>query len=56
MEADMSAYYESLGKSFADFKTVIPLDWMMGGAKILPKIVKKGDCAARSDASKILPS
>ena len=40
MEADMTAYYESIGKNFADFKTVIPLDWMIGGAKILPKIIE----------------
>ena len=40
MEADMTAYYESIGKSFADFKTVIPLDWMIGGANILPKIIE----------------
>ena len=40
MEADMTAYYESIGKSFADFKAVIPLDWMIGGAKILPKIIE----------------
>jgi len=39
MEADMTAYYESIGKSFADFKIVIPLDWMIGGAKILSKII-----------------
>jgi len=41
MEADMTAYYESIGKSFADFKTVIPLDWMIGGAKILPEIIEE---------------
>jgi len=40
MEADMTAYYESIGKSFADFKAVIPLDWMIGGAKILSKIIE----------------
>jgi len=27
-------------KNFTDFKAVIPLDWMMGGAKVLPKIIK----------------
>jgi len=37
----MTAYYESIGKSFADFKTVIPLDWMIGGAKILPEIIEE---------------
>jgi hypothetical protein len=40
MQADMSAYYELLGKTFVDFKTVIPLDWMIGGAKVLPKIIE----------------
>lgn len=40
MEADMTDYYESLGKSFADFKSVIPLEWMIGGAKVLPKIIE----------------
>ncbi len=40
MEADMTAYYESLGKTFTDFKAVIPLDWMIGGAKVLPKIIE----------------
>jgi len=40
MEAEMTAYYETLGKTFADFKTVIPLDWMIGGAKVLPKIIE----------------
>jgi len=40
MESDMTAYYESIGKSYADFRTVIPLGWMIGGAKILPKIVE----------------
>ena len=39
MEVDMTAYYATLGKSFSDFKTVIPLDWMIGGARILPKVV-----------------
>jgi len=39
MEVDMTAYYATLGKSFLDFKTVIPLDWMIGGARILPKVV-----------------
>ena len=40
MEEDMTAYYATLGKSFSDFKAVIPLDWMIGGAKVLPKIVE----------------
>jgi hypothetical protein len=41
MESDMTAYYESLGKSFSDFKAVIPLDWMMGGARVLPRVVEE---------------
>lgn len=42
MEADMSAYYQTLGKSFADFKAVIPLGWMVGGARVLPKVIEEG--------------
>lgn len=41
MEVDMTAYYTSLGKRFSDFKAVIPLDWMIGGARALPKIVEE---------------
>jgi hypothetical protein len=40
MEADMTAYYESIGKRFSDFKMVIPLDWMIGGASVLPRVVE----------------
>jgi len=40
MEEDMSAYFSTLGKSFSDFKAVIPLDWMIGGAKVIPKILE----------------
>ncbi len=40
MEVKMDAYYQTLGKSLADFKAVIPLEWMIGGAKILPRVVK----------------
>lgn len=39
MEVDMTKYYASIGKSFLDFNTVIPLDWMIGGAKILPRVI-----------------
>ena len=39
MEEKMDAYYRRLGKSLADFKSVIPLAWMIGGAKILPRVV-----------------
>jgi hypothetical protein len=40
MEEKMEAYYRTLGKSAADFRSVIPLTWMSGGAKILPRVVK----------------
>jgi Domain of unknown function (DUF4332) len=40
MEKDMEAYYGTLGKSLADFKSVIPLSWMIGGARILPRVVR----------------
>jgi len=39
MEKRMDAYYSELGKSLADFKSVIPLAWMIGGAKILPQVI-----------------
>jgi len=41
METDMSAYYTTIGKSFSDFKAAIPLDWMIGGAKILPRVLEE---------------
>jgi hypothetical protein len=40
MEHVMKAYYQRLGKSLADFKAVIPLRWMIGGARILPRVVE----------------
>jgi hypothetical protein len=40
MEEKMDAYYRTLGKSLADFRSVIPLSWMIGGAKILPRVVE----------------
>ena len=40
MEAKMEAYYRTLGKSLADFRSVIPLSWMIGGAKILPRVMR----------------
>ena len=40
MEVKMEAHYKTLGKSLSDFKAVIPLSWMVGGAKILPHVVK----------------
>jgi hypothetical protein len=38
MEEKMGAYYATIGKSLADFKAVIPLAWMIGGAGILPRL------------------
>lgn len=40
MEKKMGAHYRRLGKTLADFRAVIPLSWMIGGAKILPRVVK----------------
>ncbi len=40
MQTDMEIYYKSIGKKAADFKSVIPLNWMIGGARILPSIIK----------------
>lgn len=40
MEADMAAYYRAIGKRPADFKSVIPLPWMIGGARVLPRVVE----------------
>lgn len=40
MEADMTAYYESIERNYSDFKAVIPLDWMIGGARLLPRVVE----------------
>ncbi len=40
MEKAMDAYYRTLGKSLADFKAVIPLAWMVGGARVLPGVVE----------------
>jgi hypothetical protein len=41
MEKKMDAYYRTLGKSLADFKSVIPLSFMIGGARILPTVVEE---------------
>jgi hypothetical protein len=40
MEEDMDAYYRTLGKSPANFRSVVPLSWILGGAKILPRVVR----------------
>jgi hypothetical protein len=39
MEEAMGAYYRTLGKTLADFRAVIPLSWMIEGAKILPRVI-----------------
>ena len=41
MADDMKVYYKSIGKDFSDFKAAIPLDWMVGGAKVLPRVVEE---------------
>jgi len=40
MVSDMTAYYASIGKSYSDFQAVIPLDWMIGGARTLPRVLE----------------
>ena len=40
IEANMAAYYQRIGKTSADYKAVIPLYWMVGGARVLPKIIE----------------
>jgi hypothetical protein len=40
MEESMDVYYRTLGKSLADFKSVIPLSWVIGGAQVLPRVVE----------------
>jgi hypothetical protein len=39
MEEAMDAYYRTLGKTSADFKAVIPLAWIIGGANTVPQVV-----------------
>lgn len=40
INADMTEYFAKMGKNFNDFKAVLPLDWMIGGACVLPKIIE----------------
>lgn len=40
MEAAMEAHYRTLGKTLADYRAVIPLSWMIGGAQILPRVMR----------------
>ena len=41
MEKKMETYYRTLGKSLADYRSVIPLSWMIGGAQVLPRVVQE---------------
>jgi hypothetical protein len=41
MEQKMAAYYATLGKTLRDFAAVIPLRWMIGGARTVPKVVEE---------------
>ena len=49
MEMKMDAYYRTLGKSLADYKAVIPLAWMVGGARNTPT---SGHCMIIDSSSK----
>ncbi len=40
MEVAMRLYYETLGKRLEDFKAVVPLERLVGGARILPQVVE----------------
>ena len=35
----MERYYQTLGKSLADYRSALPLRWMIGGAQVLPRVV-----------------
>lgn len=39
MELNMERYYNKIGKKLSDFKAVIPLKYMIGGAKAIPEII-----------------
>jgi hypothetical protein len=39
VERRMAAYYLKLGKTAADFRSVIPLAYMIGGARTIPRVV-----------------
>ncbi|MGB7539622.1 MAG: DUF4332 domain-containing protein [Anaerolineales bacterium] len=41
MEKKMGVYYRTLGKNLSDYRLVIPLSWMIGGARILPRVVQE---------------
>ena len=41
LEADLDAYLQTVGKRYANLKSVLPLDWMIGGASFLPRLVEE---------------
>lgn len=41
LETFMKVYYRTIGKDFSDFKAAIPLDWMIRGARVLPRIIEE---------------
>lgn len=41
MEKKMARYYATLGKALRDFAAVIPLKWMIGGARTVPRVVEE---------------
>lgn len=41
MEKRMEAYYRGLGKTGRDFAGAIPLTWMIGGARTVPRVVEE---------------
>lgn len=41
MERKMAAYYATLGKTRRDFSAVVPLKWMIGGARTVPRVVEE---------------
>ena len=40
LEWAMDAYYRTLGKSSADFNAVIPLAYLRGGARVIPRVIE----------------
>ena len=41
MEKKMAAYYATLGKTPRDFSAAVPLKWMIGGARTVPRVVEE---------------
>lgn len=40
MEARLERYFEAKGQSLANYRSVLPLRWLIGGAKVLPRVVE----------------